>query len=163
MRRVGGPAVAGVVGIVRADVSDDGLPASPGVPTLTWSLVSGPGGVTFGEGEGGGTPVLFAAAGTYVLRATADDGAFRRSADLTVEVAPAVAPPSGSVVRADGGLELRFGTEAGRSYGVYAREDLLAGDWVLISTVPAGAAGTARVALPAEAPTRFYRIVTPAP
>lgn len=65
-------------------VSDDGLP-TPTVVT-TWSKVSGPGNVTFDASSAVDTTAAFSAAGTYVLRLTANDGAFNTSDELTVTV-----------------------------------------------------------------------------
>jgi hypothetical protein len=67
-------------------VNDDGQP-NP-VPTVTWSLVSGPGTVTFGDAHAVDTSAAFSSAGTYVLRLTADDGALTAGDDVTVVVAP---------------------------------------------------------------------------
>jgi Carbohydrate binding domain/Calcineurin-like phosphoesterase len=71
--------------------TDDGLPNPPGTLTTTWSKVSGPGTVTFANASAPSTTASFSAAGTYVLRLTADDSALQTSDDLTVTVNPA--PP----------------------------------------------------------------------
>lgn len=55
-------------------VSDDGLPNPPRAVTVTWTKESGPGTVTFGNPDCLDTTAAFNAAGTYVLRLTADDG-----------------------------------------------------------------------------------------
>ena len=54
--------------------SDDGLPASPGSITTTWTKVTGPGTVTFGDSAAVDSTVSFTALGTYVLQLEADDG-----------------------------------------------------------------------------------------
>ena len=77
---------------VSAAVTDDGLPAG-GTVSVAWSLVSGPDDVTFAAPAAASTGVTFAAPGTYVLRATATDGALSRAADLTVTAAAVAAPP----------------------------------------------------------------------
>ncbi len=64
------PATASLDGTV----TDDGLPAGSTV-TTTWSRVSGPGTVTFGNANAVDTTASFSVAGTYVLRLTATDGA----------------------------------------------------------------------------------------
>ncbi len=69
--------------------SDDGLPNPPGTLITTWSQLSGPGTVTFGDASSLSTTASFSASGTYVLRLTADDSALRSSDDLTVTVNPA--------------------------------------------------------------------------
>ena len=56
-------------------MTDDGLPNPPAAVTTTWSTISGPGTVTFGNASAVDTTASFSQAGTYVLRLTADDGA----------------------------------------------------------------------------------------
>ena len=67
-------------------VTDDGLPNPPGAVTTTWSRVSGPGTVTFGNPAAVDTTASFSAAGTYVLRLTANDGALTSFDEVTVTV-----------------------------------------------------------------------------
>jgi hypothetical protein len=67
-------------------VTDDGKPLSPGVTTCTWSLVSGPAAVTFGNPNAVNTTAEFTMAGTYVLRLTASDGEFQSSSEVTITV-----------------------------------------------------------------------------
>lgn len=54
--------------------SDDAHPTTAGSVTLTWSMVSGPGGVTFGDSSSATSTALFDTAKTYVLQLQADDG-----------------------------------------------------------------------------------------
>jgi hypothetical protein len=70
-------------------VTDDGRPNPPGAVTTTWTRVSGPGTVTFGNASAVDTTASFSAAGTYVLRLTASDGALTSADDVTVTVLPA--------------------------------------------------------------------------
>ena len=72
-------------------VTDDGLPNPPGAVTTTWSKVSGPGTVTFGNANAVDTTASFSAAGSYVLRLTANDGALPNSDDVTITVNAAAA------------------------------------------------------------------------
>jgi hypothetical protein len=74
------PAAAALDGAV----SDDGMP-NP-TPAVAWSKVSGPGDVAFGDASSVDTSAGFSAAGTYVLRLTADDGALTASDDVTIVV-----------------------------------------------------------------------------
>ena len=67
-------------------VTDDGLPS--GTVTTTWSKVSGPGTVTFGNANAVDTSATFSQAGTYVLRLTATDGLLTRSDEVTITVNP---------------------------------------------------------------------------
>ncbi|HEX6257182.1 MAG TPA: hypothetical protein VFZ70_15345, partial [Euzebyales bacterium] len=70
-------------------VSDDGMPDPPGALTTSWSEVSGPGTVTFGNASAVDTTATFPATGSYVLRLTASDGQKTASDELTVTVAGA--------------------------------------------------------------------------
>jgi hypothetical protein len=69
-------------------VADDGLPNPPGLVTAVWSRVSGPGTVTFADPAAVDTTASFSAAGTHVLRLTADDSALISSDDTTITVLP---------------------------------------------------------------------------
>jgi hypothetical protein len=66
--------------------TDDGLPNPPAVLTTTWSQVSGPGSVTFGNANSLTTTASFSLAGVYVLRLTASDSVLTSTDDLTVTV-----------------------------------------------------------------------------
>lgn len=67
-------------------VSDDGLPDPPGSLVTSWSKVSGPGSVTFGDASAIDTTADFSSPGTYVLRLTADDGELVASDEVTITV-----------------------------------------------------------------------------
>lgn len=60
--------------------------------TSTWSKVSGPGTVTFGNASSLSTTATFGSAGTYVLRITVDNGEFEETDDITVIAAANAAP-----------------------------------------------------------------------
>lgn len=77
------PAAASLDGTV----SDDGLPAPPNL-TVTWSVVSGPGPVTFADPNAVDTTATFTTDGTYVLRLTASDGDLTTSDDVVITVLP---------------------------------------------------------------------------
>jgi Bacterial Ig domain/K319L-like, PKD domain len=62
-------------------VVDDG----PGTVTSTWSKVSGPGTVTFGDAGAVDTMASFNAIGRYVLRLTASDGQLTASDEVEVQ------------------------------------------------------------------------------
>ncbi|WKZ15139.1 MAG: hypothetical protein QY317_14685 [Candidatus Jettenia caeni] len=72
--------------ILDGTVSDDGLPNPPGTVTTIWSMVSGPGTVTFGEANAVDTTASFSAAGSYVLKLTADDNELNTSAEVSITV-----------------------------------------------------------------------------
>lgn len=67
-------------------VSDDGMPNPPGSLATTWSQVSGPAAVAFGNASAVDTVVTFPATGVYILRLSADDGQFTDSDDLAITV-----------------------------------------------------------------------------
>ncbi len=75
---------AGTALTIEGSVSDDGLPASPGNVTASWSKVSGPGTVTFSSPGTVNTSASFSSAGIYVLRLTATDGSATVFQDLNV-------------------------------------------------------------------------------
>ena len=66
--------------------TDDGLPSA--VLTTTWSKVSGPGTVTFGNPALLGTSATFSLQGTYVLQLAASDGSLSSTDTLSVTVSP---------------------------------------------------------------------------
>jgi hypothetical protein len=66
--------------------ADDGLPNPPGVFNANWSTVSGPGSVSFANGNLPQTTATFSAAGTYVLRLTVTDGQLTATDDVQVTV-----------------------------------------------------------------------------
>src|ERR1035437_4664256 len=67
--------------ILNATVLDDN-PAN----TLTWTKVSGPDSLVFGDPTTNNTTVLFTNTGVYLLRLTADDGQLQGHADILVFV-----------------------------------------------------------------------------
>ena len=69
-------------------VTDDGLPDPPGAVITTWTKVSGPGTVTFGDAGAVDTTATFSVDGTYVLQLEADDGELQASDTVTVTVDP---------------------------------------------------------------------------
>lgn len=72
--------------ILDGSVVDDGLPSPSAV---SWGLVSGPGAAYLSHPTSPSTSASFSAAGTYVFRLTADDGASVVSDDVTVTVVDA--------------------------------------------------------------------------
>jgi len=76
------PATASLDGTV----TDDRLPNPPGRVTTTWTLVSGPGKVTFANSRAVDTTASFSGPGTYALRLTANDGGSAASDVVTVSV-----------------------------------------------------------------------------
>ena len=71
---------------LAGSISDDGQPAPPAACTAAWSVVAGPGTVTFASPSAAATTATFSTAGTYVLRLAAGDSAFSATHDVTVTV-----------------------------------------------------------------------------
>ena len=84
---------------ISGSVSDDGR---PGPLTTTWSLVSGPGEVTFADPASPTTSAVFSEAGTYVLSLTADDGSMTDQDQVTVTVNEVVTPSGYWVANSNG-------------------------------------------------------------
>jgi len=74
------------VTVLSGSIVDDGYPAPPGAVTAVWTMVSGPGTVTFGDDLSVHTTAEFSMEGTYVLRLTGDDSDLQSSDDVTVSV-----------------------------------------------------------------------------
>jgi len=77
------------VATLAGTASDDGLPDPPATVTTLWSVVSGPGTVTFADARAAATTASFSTAGVYVLRLTASDGALTAFDETTITVSPA--------------------------------------------------------------------------
>jgi hypothetical protein len=69
-------------------VTDDGLPS--GATNTEWSMVSGPGTVTFGNSNLVDTTASFSTDGTYVLRLVASDTALSATDTVTIIVNPEI-------------------------------------------------------------------------
>jgi subtilisin family serine protease len=80
-------------------VTDDGLPNPPGMVTTTWSKVSGPGTVTFGNPNAVDTTASFSAAGSYVLRLTASDSLLSSSDEVSITVNPSSPTPPDLIIQ----------------------------------------------------------------
>ena len=76
---------------LNGTATDDGLPN--GTLIITWSVVSGPGTVTFFNPDEAVSGAMFSAAGVYVLKLTANDTQLQTSATTTVTVNPPVDQP----------------------------------------------------------------------
>jgi RHS repeat-associated protein len=146
------PSTANLLGVV----SDDGLPLG-GTLTTTWTMVSGPGSVTFGNAGEPVTTASFSAPGAYDLRLTANDSQLSSYADvvLTVTAAPQTQPP---VVNPGPNLTVQLPLLA-TLYGVVTDEGLptgaqLATQWAEVS----GAIDSAPVVF--SSPTTGYTQAT---
>jgi hypothetical protein len=118
--------------------SDDGLPAPPGALALTWSKISGPGTISFGNPNSAVTTASFSSEGNYVLRLTANDGVRSSYSQVSVGAFPAVTinvnPTADTHVRDGSSAGTNFGTAttieaqtsstAGQNRDAYFRFDL---------------------------------------
>ena len=86
-------------------VSDDGLPNPPAAITAAWTMVNGPGVVSFGNAAAVDTTASFSVEGTYVLQLTANDGEMLSRDQVTITVNSQ--PPSEPVSIAFDGFESR--------------------------------------------------------
>src|SRR5260370_1374741 len=71
---------------LSGSATDDGLPNPPGALTYSWTMVSGPGTVTFSNSTASSTAASFSIAGPYTFHLTANDSALSGSADVAVTV-----------------------------------------------------------------------------
>ena len=74
--------------VLDGTVSDDDLPTPPGAVTTTWSMVSGPLPVTFGDSSAVDTTASFSVGGTYELKLEANDGDLITYDTLIITVQP---------------------------------------------------------------------------
>ncbi len=73
---------------LNGTVSDDGLPNPPATVTTTWSKLSGPGTVSFGNANAVDTTASFSTDGTYVLQLHATDSLLSTDDTVTITVNP---------------------------------------------------------------------------
>ena len=96
---------------LNGTVTDDGFPSPPAL-TTTWSMVSGPGTVSFQNPNAVDTQASFSVAGTYVLRLTASDGALTTTDQAQITVYPAGTVLSRIAVGSDDAEESATGNVA---------------------------------------------------
>lgn len=68
---------------------DDGMPDPPGMLTIMWSQMEGPGSTIIADANALRTTVSFSAPGSYLLRLTADDDERSAWDEVTITVLPA--------------------------------------------------------------------------
>lgn len=76
------------VAVVGAPITLTGTASDGGVFTTTWSKLSGPGIVSFGDANATNSTAMFDTAGTYLLRLTADDGQAQVVSSMSITVYP---------------------------------------------------------------------------
>jgi hypothetical protein len=138
------PSMAGLEG----SVSDDGLPAPPTL-TIAWSVVSGPGTVTFADPTNPSTTASFSTVGVYVLRLSASDGVLSASDDMQVTVNP---PNQAPVVSAGSDISVSFPGPASLA-GVVTDDGLPAPPSLTIAWTTTSGPGTVSFANPGAAAT----------
>ena len=104
---------------IRGIVSDDGLPLIPGNVSVLWSLVSGPGEVSFSNDDSLVTTVNFNTEGTYVLQLLGNDSELIASDTLTVTVTPANPPMSVFIEGENAGATASSGTVLPQNYSQF--------------------------------------------
>jgi hypothetical protein len=85
---------------LNGTVTDDGLPNPPHTVLTTWTVLGGPGTVTFANPNAATTTATFSLAGTYVLNLAAYDGEFTTNSQVTITVNPLVVVNQAPVVNA---------------------------------------------------------------
>jgi RHS repeat-associated protein len=122
---------------LNGTVTDDGLPRNASV-TSTWSMVSGPGLVTFANAFSPSTTATFSEAGAYVLRLTASDTALNASDETVVTVTP---PNRAPVVNAGADLAVTIPGTA-RLTGTATDDGLPLGSALTVSWTQVSGPGT---------------------
>ena len=85
-----GGVVAGTAVALTGSAADDGRPQPPGVVSPSWSVVSGPGAVSFDDTAALHSTAVFAAPGTYVLQLRVSDGLLAATDTVQVDVVPEI-------------------------------------------------------------------------
>ena len=95
-----------VAGGSSANANLDGTVSDPDgdTPTTVWTVVSGPGPVSFGNASSVDTTATFLSTGTYILRLTADDGGNIASDDIVITVNDSGSSPNNAPVAVNGSV-----------------------------------------------------------
>jgi len=98
---------------LSGSATDDGIPSSPGALTYTWSKISGPGTVTFGNVHAVATTASFSASGSYSLKLTVSDSLFTGTDTVLVTVNPSTSPTADlKVTVTDGKTTIPAGSQS---------------------------------------------------
>jgi hypothetical protein len=158
------PAVASLNG----SVTDDGMPVPPGLLTLAWSKLIGPGTVTFANPNTPATTASFSTNGTYVLKLSGNDGVFESVNYVTVTAYSETPPLRISLVERLTGpppkTHLVFTALEGVHYLVQYRDSLSTGSWLTLADVPVQPKIQVIELFDAGTPvsgSRYYRIIAP--
>lgn len=123
--------------------SDDGLPPGSTL-TTTWSQISGPGTVSFGNPSSLSTTASFSSAGIYVLRLRASDGSLSVTDDVTVSVDP---PYDFAVSNLDGDQNVVQGSSVNNRIAVNTIGNTVKPIAVSVSGIPPNATVTGDLAI----------------
>lgn len=130
------PAAANLVGAV----TDDGLPNPPAATSVTWSVVSGPGNVTFGNASAAATSASFPVAGVYTLQLSAKDGALSSSDTVVITVNPAA--PTNSAPSVNAGVDATITLPAGATLDATVSDDGLPNNQLSVTWSKVNGPGT---------------------
>jgi PKD repeat protein len=128
-------------------VSDDAL---PGNATLTtgWSVVSGPGTVTFSAPNALQTPASFSAPGVYILRLTANDTQYTMANDVSIAVSGTVPINQGPVVSAGMNQAISLPYDSLTLNGSASDDNLPSGSHLIVSWSQVSGPGQATFSVP---------------
>jgi RHS repeat-associated protein len=141
-------------------VIDDGLPAGGGL-TSQWTVVSGPGQVSFTTPTQPITNASFNTAGTYVLKLSASDSQLTGSATTTVVVNPTNKPPVVSAGPAQTIAFLGVSSTSTILNGSATDDGLPTGSTLAINWAEVSGAGTISFAYGQNSPTASVRFSAP--
>jgi hypothetical protein len=148
------PAPANLAGTVN----DDGQPNPPAAVTTTWSRLSGPGTVAFGNANAPSTTATFSAPGSYALQLAASDGQVQTVSAVAIN---AVARPAIQIQVLPNSVHLAWPNEIAWRLQTQTNPPGtgLSLNWI---EVP-GAAGTNFISLPVypASGSVFYRLIYP--
>ena len=144
------PAMVGVAAALAGVVSNS--------TSRSWSKISGPGTVTFGNTAQPATTATFNAAGNYVLRLSGSNALAQTSRDLAVNVTTFSRPQISSAALAGGNFQMQVGGPTGWNYTVQASTNLTV--WAdLMVTNPLVLPFTWTDTSATNLPRRFYRVL----
>ena len=103
---------------LNGTVSDDGNPNPPGVVTTQWSVVNGPGSVSFANSGAVATTATFSREGSYLLRLAANDSDLSASDDVTIQAVDASSGGSTFSVNSNLRHQTMVGWEAVAQVGI---------------------------------------------
>ncbi|HYJ87392.1 MAG TPA: RHS repeat-associated core domain-containing protein [Pyrinomonadaceae bacterium] len=111
--------------------------------SVAWSKLSGPGVVTFASQNSATTSAIFSAAGTYLLRLTADDTEYSQSGDVTITVNPEQVPVNQPpAVNPGPNQTIELPTDAVTLNGTATDDGLPAGSTLIVTWTQVSGPGT---------------------